>query len=205
MHSSFRPHRAHRRVTVGRHLIHRCAWQTCLIAMALAVPGFSSGQSRWDKDWDVTVNGIPINVQSFTSKLKPAVMAKELVQTYGALSRFHLADGRLLLHGLDGDAHWVAQISGHPDGSQGYVSALYFGSSTMPLFARADTNQMPADPLYEPLKHRFDFGGSALVGLTRVQNTKLAATSHMLSGSGPWTMASQVDPSMAVVVAIQGQ
>ena len=187
----------------GRRSRNIRVWQIFLCAFALVMPRPSSTQPIWDKGWNVTANGVPMTVQSFTSQLEPAALVRELVRTHGALSRYLLADGRLLLHGLQEGVHWVAQISRHPKGSEGYVSALYFDSSHMPRLTRADVDHSLNLPMHG-LKHRFDFGGSTVVGLAPTQSVGLTAASSLLK-EGPWVMASEADPSMAVVVALQDQ
>ena len=76
--------------------------------------------------WHVIVNGQRMSVETFVSLLPPDLMAQRVATARPAYDRFIVADNRILLSGLSEGMHWVAEITGHPEGSQGYVSALYF-------------------------------------------------------------------------------
>lgn len=100
---------------------------TMLAGIALAVsPGWSKAELQWNEPWQVLANGQRMSVETFTSSLSPDAAAKALVSLRHHYERYQIGEGRILLSGIRPGRHWVAEIQGSPQGSQGYVSALYF-------------------------------------------------------------------------------
>lgn len=118
-----------------------------VVALMGLVPGGPVAAIVWDDAWTVMLNGRRLSVETFVSSKPPAAVAKHFAHADERYERFLVADGRILLSGAAAGVHWVAEVSGHPDGAQGYVSALYFDpsrrndaafqTSTSTLLARA--------------------------------------------------------------------
>lgn len=80
----------------------------------------------WEEGWNVRANGQYLSVEPFTSSMPVDRVARELAARDARYERYLVAEGRVFLSGVSDGAHWVAEITDHPDGAQGYVSALYF-------------------------------------------------------------------------------
>lgn len=102
--------------------VRRCRWAVFL----LVFPSLCQAGIDWDAAWKVRMNGQTLSVEMFTSRLSPDAVLRELVRRNPAYARYQIAAGRILVSGIAEGTHWLAQIQGHPDGAQGYVSALYF-------------------------------------------------------------------------------
>lgn len=143
-----------------------------LFMLLLIAPSLSEAGIRWDDPWRVSANGQELSVETFESPNTVDLVVQELVRANNAYQRYLVADGRILLSGVDGGAHWLAEVRGHAQGAQGYVSALYFdaGRAEAPTFAalrpRA-TQAQPASPSQagHPPGQVFEFDASARVAL----------------------------------------
>lgn len=103
--------------------------QHAVLVVALALyPGIAVAGITWHESWHVHVNGQHVSVRTFTSRLSPVAAMQRLAQLHPVYAHYQIADGRILLSGVKEGAHWVAEIHGHPEGAQGYVSALYFSA-----------------------------------------------------------------------------
>ncbi len=166
-----------------------------LLGMAL-LAGPTPCLARIDMEdrWSVMVNGQRLTIESFTSAMSPDIAARELARTNKAYERFIVADGRIFLTGVASGAHWLAQIHGHPDGAQGYVSALYFDPAHGPGPAlaashipagppRAAKRSFPAGLQLEPFT-TFEFGPAASVGLVSARTPGPVRQKGGPSGNG---------------------
>jgi len=116
--------------------------------------------------WQAVVNGQRVSIETFVSLLPPDLMARRVAQSRAVYQRFLVGDSRILLSGLQDGVHWVAEITGHPEGSQGYVSALYFDPASVDPSVAAH-RMSAADQLTRivPLqvKHTVEFDSGVLV------------------------------------------
>src|SRR5690606_41833285 len=74
--------------------------------------------------WTVRLNGQLLPVKPSTSRFPPDIGLRDLARAYRELRRFLVGDGRVLLSGMQGPSHRVAEVQGRPGGAQGYVSTL---------------------------------------------------------------------------------
>lgn len=86
----------------------------------------------WDGAWAFSMNGQRFSVETFTSPQKTDSVLRELARLNPVYQRFVISDGRVLVSGADAAAHWLAEIQPRVQGSQGYVSALYFDPDSDP-------------------------------------------------------------------------
>ena len=129
----------------------------------LVVPSLCSAAIDWEGSWDVRVKGQRLSVENFTSRMPPIATAHELARLGTTYERIIIADGRILLSGLVSGAHWLAEIQWHPDGAQGYVSALYFDHGS----AGARHSVFNQGPGLSALRV-FEFDASTAVGFMAV-------------------------------------
>lgn len=191
-----------------------------LAGMLLAsVPIQSHAGIAWDAPWNVTANGQNLSIETFTSTLPPDVVVRRLIQGNARYDRYLVADGRVLLSGLGHDgAHWVAEVTGHPEGAQGYVSALYFDPSRLPstpTLAGANgigkegavvSRRQAGTGLRSGRHFQFDgfrSGVTVLAGSDPAQPEALTATAIDYSDDTV-LIPSSTHPSMAVVVSMPG-
>ncbi len=116
-------------LTAERPWPHRPLSRALAGAILAMAPIWCEAGIVWDDLWSVMMGGQRLSVEAFTSSLPPDVVARRLANGGDRYARYMVADGRILLSGVASGAHWVAEIAGHPDGAQGYVSALYFDPS----------------------------------------------------------------------------
>jgi len=98
---------------------------TCLFAFPLGC----AAEIQWQEPWSVRSNGQLLSVETFSSSLPPDAVAQALARQHGAYQRYLVGAGRILLSGVSQGEHWLADIQGYAQGSQGYVSALYFDAA----------------------------------------------------------------------------
>jgi len=100
--------------------------------LLLAITPICHASLSWDSAWTVKVNGQLLSVEAFTSHLSPEAAVQAFTRLNGCYERYLVADGRILLSGLGGGRHWLAEVQAGRDGAQGYVSALYFDPAHLP-------------------------------------------------------------------------
>ncbi len=82
-------------------------------------------QFQWDQYEVMQLSGTPSYVKSFTSA-DPAIEAAQALAVHTDIfQRMLTFKNKIVLSGLEPDWHWLAEIEASPDGSRGYVSALY--------------------------------------------------------------------------------
>lgn len=123
----------------------------------LFVPVWCAAEIHWEAQWSTVLQGQRIAFETFSSPTPPDAAAQELARKNKAFERYIVADGRILLSGIEAGVHWLAEVKGHPDGSHGYVSALYFdheqaGRQSSERHALSGTNALRV----------FDFGSAAI-------------------------------------------
>lgn len=197
---------------------YRAMRPTALLAGTLlaCAPYQGNAAIEWNAPWNVRANGQHLSVETFTSVLPPDRVVRKLVQGNARYDRYLVADGRMLLSGLANGAHWVAEVAGHPDGAQGYVSALYFDPSHAPAaqtLARAEGHmeELPAPQLAGTgLRRQRDFqfdGAAAAVSILAAPDPgslKAAATVPIDPDEAAVMLVPDAYPSMAVAVSVPG-
>lgn len=139
--------------------------------LLMAAPVLCVADIHWEEPWHVRSNGQRLRVETFSSRLPPDTVAQELARLHGNYQRYLVGAGRILLSGLKPGQHWLADIQGHPEGSQGYVSALYFDTARnhSPTLAGMGLNAATLQRLSHPdaglPKQVFEFDSSAFVGV----------------------------------------
>lgn len=139
--------------------------------LLMAAPVLCVADIHWEKPWHVSSNGQRLRVDTFSSRLPPDAVAQELARSNGNYQQYLVGAGRILLSGLKTGEHWLADIQGHPEGSQGYVSALYFDSARMHTATLANvglnaaTWQRLSQASVGVPQQIFEFESSAFVGL----------------------------------------
>lgn len=108
----------------------------CLGMLAVTLPRTSIASLDWHQEWNVRMRGHSVSVREFTSRRSVEEAVREIARS-GRYERYLVADGRVLLSGVNSGRHWLAQVQGHPEGASGYVSALYFDPAQAPAVARA--------------------------------------------------------------------
>ena len=196
--------------------------------LLLALPFQQAAAIQWDQPWNVRANGQRIRVETFSSRMSPDAVARELARANAVYQHYLVGDGRILLSGVRQGEHWLAEIQGRPDGSQGYVSALYFDAaraSTLPVAAssgagapEAAVTRLSAAGFGVP-QQVFEFDSSALIGMVSLPLADLATAdvadmeqasppgsgerNHgMASANGFRLMPAEAQPGMGLVVSI---
>lgn len=133
-------------------------------ALSFLLPAPAAAAIAWDGAWDVTVNGQRLSVESFRSRYTVDAAAQALMRENAAWERFMVADGRLFMSGVDSGVHWLAEVRSHPEGSEGYVSALYFDPAQSSP-AQSLAGVVTAATAMKPHRN-FHFDGGVSVGLS---------------------------------------
>lgn len=147
--------------------------------LLMVAPGLSMANIHWQEPWHVHANGQRLSVETFSSQWPPDTVAQKLTERHGKYQRYLVSAGRIVLSGLESGEHWLADIQGHPDGSQGYMSALYFDTTrnaapTLAALALTpSTQQHLAHSKAGVPKQVFEFDSSAFVGLVAQSSISL--------------------------------
>lgn len=99
-------------------------WACLAGFLLLAGPSLRAETIDWRPAWQLRLNGQLLSVKPFTSRFPPDIVLRDLARTYRELRRFLVGDGRVLMSGMQGPSHRVAEVQGRPGGAQGYVSTL---------------------------------------------------------------------------------
>ena len=137
----------------------RSVFRRVLLVAITFMPFSVMARIHWDPAWSVTANGARYSVETFTSRLAVRQVVQEIAAKQGVYDHYLVADGRMFLSGIRDGAHWIAEVLGSPQGSTGYVSALYFDPaslSTATATATATASSLATGLAWR--SRRFDFG-----------------------------------------------
>lgn len=205
------PNDAARRNPVSRRVPKVCFLVAGALWLAAAPP--CAAAIEWDLPWEVKVNGQRLSVEMFTSRMPPDAVMRDITRRNAAYERYLVADGRILLTGVARGTHWLAEIHGHPQGTHGYVSALYFDpsrSTQANLHAMVTSQATEADmrlPTHVTARHDvrrlFEFDGAAAVRMIRTPNgsAESAYTAETLAGDAEWVLPG-TGPYPGIAVAL---
>lgn len=206
-----------------RHHVSRMAGRLAALLL-LSWPAQYAAAIQWDPSWNVHSNGQRLSVETFSSRLPPDAVARKLAGLNGTYQRYLVGDGRILLSGLGLGRHWLAEIQGREEGSQGYVSALYFDAAraNMPSLAagslEATAVRLRDAGAGEPMRV-FEFDSSAVVGVVALPGDVGAPggvsvapgsagggsgnrAKGTVAAAGLSLMPAQAQPGMALVVSM---
>lgn len=100
--------------------VGRAAAQPWDPARALARPGWA-----WTEAQELDPSQARVSVQSFRASMAPLEAARELAAAAGQrLTRLQWTGRMLVLSGVRGEEHWLAQLQPEADGTVGLVSRL---------------------------------------------------------------------------------
>ena len=165
----------------------------CLGMLAVTSPRTSIASLDWHQEWNVRMRGHSVSVREFTSRRSVEEAVREIARS-GRYERYLVADGRVLLSGVNSGRHWLAQVQGHPEGASGYVSALYFDPAQAPVVARAaasahhavSDSMQPTDSLQIAVRtvatQRYEFEEGVVVAMAPADGN---ATSVIVSATEP--------------------
>jgi hypothetical protein len=96
-----------------------CAHSAASLLASLETPGF-----RWDRVQSMELAGVPVHLRPFNAHSTSHTTAEALVEHTGLFQRVLTVQDKVVLSGLDGHWHWLAEINMTSAGSAGYVSAM---------------------------------------------------------------------------------
>lgn len=103
-----------------------CGAVMALPALPDVIARLNSSDIVWGRADSMTAGGVPLDTVPFSSSLLPASLAESLSSPDGPFQRVLTTPGGVVLSGLEGSRHVIANIRRHASGSQGYLSAMYF-------------------------------------------------------------------------------
>ena len=89
----------------------------------------AKGDLVWNSIEKTDLGGQPMYWRSFESPGKMLVVASALGKFSGVFQRALILQGKILLSGVSGHRHWVAELTTAGPGVQGVVSMLYLGNN----------------------------------------------------------------------------
>lgn len=174
----------------GAFIIKHQARRWLALAILFCSPAWCAAAIQWDEPWHVSSNGQRLSIETFASGMQPDAVVQEIVRHNMAYQRYLVADGRVLLSGVSSAAHWLAEVRGHPEGTHGYVSALYFdaaraGGTSLAALTHGGLPVEAADDGLRPMQV-FEFEASARLSLMKASHSsaRAAATGDLLLITG---------------------
>lgn len=98
------------------------------------IPALDRADWTWFPESVLHVSGVAVTGRRWQTSVPLAQAARQLSEHFAVLDRMLILDGRIVLSGLDGDRHWLAELSRGAAGSHGMVSVLDAGPAISPTF-----------------------------------------------------------------------
>jgi len=121
----------------ARSFLSRVAAPACFVVFAaLLTPDVAAVQAdlqfphaltpafRWSEPMEMRLSGVPIVVRRFVAAQPLEQVARSMARHQDRFQRVTTLPGSILLSGVHGGRHWVAQLDAMPGRVQGMVSAL---------------------------------------------------------------------------------